>query len=245
MFLSFGNDLDLVCFDSVESFNSDHFDGSVNLEINFNSNSKDGILSVSSQSEGDVLDVKVYFFGNKVDFSVSPEPEVGGFGIDVSHNGNSDEFNSNSSFLFEFVDDDEGLLLDLFSHNLDLEVHVILEVNNDEMGFLCDPLEFKLDGKVPLGLKINDDLDVVGIESFNFNDVVSIKIVNSVDIDGQESFFFSSEECDVVCGNSLDFYLEFKLKGSFDFSKDSSTFIFEFFDSKGSFSGDSDSDFFK
>lgn len=73
------------------------------------------------------------FFSYVDDFSVSPEPEVGGFLVDVLDNGNSDEFNLDSGIFLEFVDDEDGLLGDLFSLGFDLEVLVVLEFDDQSV----------------------------------------------------------------------------------------------------------------
>lgn len=59
------------------------------------------------------------------------------------------------------------------------------------------------------------------------------------------NFFFISEEGNVVNSDSLDFNFEFKLKVKSDFTNDSSIIEFKCFDKDGSFSGNSNSDFFK
>jgi hypothetical protein len=155
------------------------------------------------------------------------------------------EFDSNSSLLLEVVDDNESLLLDLFSHDLDLDIYIVLECNNDLMSLNFDSFSFTSNPKVVFELKIKDELDVVCVNIVNLDQISMFNFINSGDIDVQLSFFFISEEGDVVYCDSFDFNFEFKLKSKSDLTKDSSIIKFELFNDDGSFSGDSNSDFFK
>jgi hypothetical protein len=80
-----------------------------------------------------VLDVKVDFFSDGVDFQISPEPEVGGFLFDVLDYGKSDEFDLLSGTFLEFVDDEDGLLGDLFSLGFDVFILFDLELDDQLM----------------------------------------------------------------------------------------------------------------
>lgn len=191
-----------------------------------------------------MLDVKVDFFSDVVDFQISPEPEVGSFGIDVCDNGNSDKFNLNSSLFFKIVDEDQSRLSNLFSLVFDFEIHVELVLDNDSVSFISDSLDFVVDGKVPFGFKIDDNLDVVVVKSFNFDDVVHFKIMNHINEEDQLSFFRISEEYSIVDCESFEFDFEFKLKSKCNFLDYSFHFNFDLCDNDVSFSGDSDSEFF-
>lgn len=142
--------------------------------MDFKFKSGDGFFSFSSQSEGGVLDVKVNFFSNVDDFLISPEPEVLGFLVDVLPNGNSDEFNLNSGFFFEFVGDEDGLLSDLFSLGFVLEILIELEFDDQFTWNLSDSLDFACNLKVPFGLKFDNDADIVSVKSFNSHVIVSL-----------------------------------------------------------------------
>lgn len=125
-----------------------------------------------------MLDVKVNFFSYGDDFSVSPEPEVSGFLVDVLDNGKSDEFNLLSGTFLEFVDDEDGLLGDLFSLGFDVYILFDLELDDQLVCNLSDSLGFFSNLKVPFGLKLYYDADIMSVKSFDFEDVVGFEVAN-------------------------------------------------------------------
>lgn len=161
------------------------------------------------------------FVSDNAELSISPDPEVVSFCIDVGDDGKSDGFNPNSGLFFELIDSDGHLNSDLFSLVFNFDIHIILELDDDSVSSDSDSLGFNTDFKVPFGLKIGDDLDVVIVNSINFDNVVCLEIINSCKIDHQLSFFLISKEYSVVDGGSFNFNFEFKLKGKLKFIEDS------------------------
>lgn len=77
-----------------------------------------------------------------MDFSISPDPETSSFLLDVDDDGLSDKLNLDSGIFFESTDQDDGLLPDLVSLNLDINIHIKLELDDQVVGDLGDSVDF-------------------------------------------------------------------------------------------------------
>jgi hypothetical protein len=242
--VNFGLDLDFVGLDLENSIKSEHLDLGVNVDLDLESEGNESLFSLGFDGNGKGLNVDVDFFGNDLHSWVSPDPKVGGFSLNVNGDSLSNDFNLDSGLFFKSVDDEDGLSSDLIYLNLDFNVHLQLEFDDDFMGVFGDGFNLDADGQVPFGLKINNDLDVMGINSIDFDDVVEFEISDVVDIDDVESLLFISEENVVVGGDSFDFDLEFELKWKGKSSNDFLIFNFNVGNENCSFFGDLNSDFF-
>lgn len=178
------------------------------------------------------------FVSDNAELSISPNPEVVSFCLDVGDDGKSDGFNSDSGLFFELVDGDAHLLPDLFSLVFNFDIHIILELDDDGVSFHSDSLGLNADCKAPFGLKIGDDLDVVIVNTINLDCVVGFKIFYLINVDNHAFFFFISEELSVVDGDSFDLDFEVKLKGKFKFKDDFFMINFDLLEINLSFSRD-------
>lgn len=88
LFITLGSDLDSISFNYSEAISSQKFDLSINISIDFNGDSDDVLVTLGSESKGNLLDVEVDFLGDLSDLNISPGPEVGGFSINVGQNSN-------------------------------------------------------------------------------------------------------------------------------------------------------------
>lgn len=84
----------------------------------------------------------MYLFGDCLDFSISPDPEFVSFLLDVDDDGLSDKLNLESGIFFESTDQDNGLFSDLVNLNLDINIHIKLELDDDIVGDLGDSVGF-------------------------------------------------------------------------------------------------------
>lgn len=191
-----------------------------------------------------MLDVKANFFLDCLDLHISPDPEVGGFLLDVDEDGLFDEVNLDSGFFLEVVDDEDGLLFDFFS--LDFNSLLYFESDDGDLSIIpnFEILDNGVKFFVPFGLKFNNKGKIVSIDTIDFNNVVGFEVLDVSEVSSEESFFFNSDLFSVVDSDSLEFTLEFELEGKSNFGKHLLILLFNDKDHDLSFLGDLNSDFF-
>lgn len=176
---SLSNDLKSISFNLDEGISSEDLNLNIDVGIDFDSEGNDHLIGFSSHNTDGVLDVDVDFFSDDGDFNFGPVPEVGCFGIDVNENGLVDEFDLDSSILFELLDSEGNLEVYCINLLLNRNLHFRFEYKDNSVSFGFNFKSCIVDHEGPFSLNFNDELSVSESECFNFGKIVSIDFSDS------------------------------------------------------------------
>lgn len=144
------------------------------------------------------MDVNANLICDDSDLNLSLVPEVGGFGIDMNHNGLVDKINLDLSIGFDLLDLDGNLDVNFFSSLGDHNVHFHFECSDDCASFCFNSDSLSADCNRPFRLKCTNEFSVSEGKGFSLLKVVGIELLDSLSIFCFSRVFVISEELSIV-----------------------------------------------